>query len=52
MVAKEEGVGKLHWQVLEWNEQAIKFYNKYSPEYDAEWINCSLNKEQMLEFEF
>ncbi len=30
------------WQVLDWNEQAIKFYQKYQPVFDAEWINCSL----------
>ena len=31
------------WQVLDWNEQAIKFYQKYQPVFDAEWINCSLS---------
>jgi hypothetical protein len=31
------------WQVLEWNEPAIRFYKKYKGVvFDSEWINCSL----------
>lgn len=30
------------WQVLEWNESAIKFYKKYNTDFDSEWINCSI----------
>lgn len=30
------------WQVLDWNEPAIKFYKKYNARLDGEWINCSL----------
>ncbi|WP_282636029.1 GNAT family N-acetyltransferase [Sphingobacterium thalpophilum] len=30
------------WQVLEWNEPAIKFYEKYKADFDAEWINVSI----------
>ncbi len=44
-VAREEGAGKLHWQVLDWNEPAIKFYKKYDPSFDPEWINCAITKE-------
>ncbi len=29
------------WQVLEWNEPAIRFYEKYRTVFDAEWVNCS-----------
>ena len=46
-VAKEEGVGKLHWQVLDWNEPAIKFYKKYKPSFDPEWVNCAIGKEEL-----
>ena len=49
-VAKKEGVGKLHWQVLDWNELAIKFYAKYEPSFDAEWINCAISKEKLASF--
>jgi len=38
------------WQVLDWNESAIGFYREvYGAELDAEWINCSISREQMIE---
>src|SRR5689334_5727196 len=40
--AKEKNLHGITWQVLEWNEPAIKFYNKYNPVFDAEWVNCSV----------
>ncbi|WP_262248998.1 GNAT family N-acetyltransferase [Parapedobacter soli] len=30
------------WQVLDWNEPAIRFYEKYGATFDGEWINVSL----------
>jgi GNAT superfamily N-acetyltransferase len=41
--AKEKGFKRIVWQVLEWNEPAIIFYKKYNAEFDAEWINCSID---------
>ena len=35
------------WQVLEWNDPAIKFYKKYDAKLDDEWINCSLERDQI-----
>ena len=41
--AREKNFKALVWQVLEWNEPAIHFYQKYyNPILDKEWINCSL----------
>ena len=40
--AKERKLNGIVWQVLEWNEPAIKFYEKYQTAFDDEWINCSL----------
>jgi ribosomal protein S18 acetylase RimI-like enzyme len=40
--AKEKNLQGITWQVLEWNEPAIKFYSKYNPVFDAEWVNCSI----------
>jgi hypothetical protein len=31
------------WQVLDWNEPAIRFYEKYQADFDAGWINVNLN---------
>ena len=41
--AKERKLNGIVWQVLEWNEQAINFYKKYNANFDAEWVNCSIN---------
>ncbi|MFN1215458.1 GNAT family N-acetyltransferase [Chryseobacterium kwangjuense] len=30
------------FQVLHWNEPAINFYKKYSPKFDNEWLNVSI----------
>jgi GNAT superfamily N-acetyltransferase len=40
--AKEKNLHGITWQVLEWNESAIKFYSKYNPVSDNEWVNCSI----------
>lgn len=40
--AKEKKFSGIMWQVLEWNEPAIRFYEKYKAKFDAEWINVSL----------
>lgn len=48
--AKQENVGKLHWQVLDWNEPAIRFYKKYETVFDPEWINCSISNDKLANF--
>ena len=37
--AKNENCKRISWQVLEWNEPAIKFYEKVSAKFDKEWWN-------------
>ncbi len=49
-VAKEMHVERLEWQVLEWNEPAIKFYEKLNSHFDSEWINCKLTGEQIQKY--
>lgn len=41
-VAKSEGVKRMGWQVLDWNEPAIKFYEKYGADISDEWLNGRL----------
>lgn len=41
--ARNNGFSRLSWQVLEWNEPAIKFYEKYGSTFDSEWVNCSID---------
>jgi GNAT superfamily N-acetyltransferase len=38
------------WQVLDWNEPAIKFYQKYGSKLDGEWINCHLESQQIVDY--
>ena len=45
--AREKKFSGMMWQVLEWNEPAINFYKKYKANFDAEWVNCSINFEKM-----
>ncbi len=40
--AKSKKLNGIVWQVLEWNEPAIKFYKKLNASFDAEWVNCSI----------
>ena len=40
---KEKKFSGMVWQVLGWNEPAIKFYKKLNASFDAEWVNCSIN---------
>ncbi len=40
--AKEKKMNGIVWQVLEWNEPAIRFYKNYNASFETDWINCSL----------
>lgn len=48
--AKEKGFSGMVWQVLDWNEPAINFYNKYGANIEAGWLNASLSREQILNY--
>ena len=40
---KKENYSGMAWQVLDWNEPAINFYNKFEGiAYDKGWVNCRL----------
>jgi GNAT superfamily N-acetyltransferase len=41
-IAKQRGVRRMDWQVLDWNEPAIKFYQKKKAHLDPEWMNGRL----------
>lgn len=48
--ARELGFNGMSWQVLDWNEPAIKFYKKYEAGLEAGWLNASLSTEQILNY--
>jgi len=45
--AKNNNYNGMTWQVLDWNEPAINFYNKYEARLEDEWLNASFSKEQL-----
>ena len=40
--AKAKNFSRITWQVLDWNEPAIRFYKKLKANFDSEWVNCSI----------
>ena len=38
---------QMMWQVLDWNGDAMKFYDTLGTKYDSEWVNCKLNRAQI-----
>lgn len=42
LIAKSKNVKRMDWQVLEWNEPAIRFYQKQHALLDPEWLNGRL----------
>lgn len=45
--AKEDQCRLITWQVLDWNEPAINFYNKINAQIEGGWLNCKLDKKTM-----
>ncbi len=50
--AQQIGAKRLSWQVLEWNDPAIKFYEKLKARLDSEWINCKFTQEDLMNYKF
>lgn len=48
--ARDEKCTQMMWQVLDWNGKAIKFYERYNASFDGQWLNCSLNEDQLANF--
>ena len=45
--AWDEGAMRLEWQVLDWNEPALRFYAKQGASMDDSWINGRLTRLEM-----
>lgn len=48
--ARTTGAQRLKWQVLDWNEPAIGFYEKLGANIEREWLNGNLTAGQLLTF--
>lgn len=49
-VCQEQSINGMCWQVLDWNQPAIKFYKKYNASISREWLNGKLDKTQLVNF--
>lgn len=38
--ARAQGYPRLQWQVLDWNSDAMRFYDAFGAQFDAEWLNA------------
>ena len=38
--ARKAGAGRLDWQVIDWNDPAVKFYKQLGAAVEKEWWNC------------
>ncbi|WP_223652697.1 GNAT family N-acetyltransferase [Hymenobacter psoromatis] len=50
--ARRTGAQRLKWQVLNWNEPAIAFYQKLGATIEAEWLNGALGAEELSAYRF
>jgi GNAT superfamily N-acetyltransferase len=41
--ARERGFKRMTWQVLDWNEPAIRFYKRQGARMDPEWLNAIID---------
>ena len=46
--AEEKAFNGIVWQVLNWNEPAIRFYERYKVRFDEEWLNAALDMPSTL----
>jgi ribosomal protein S18 acetylase RimI-like enzyme len=45
--ALKRGFHHLTWQVLDWNEGAIRFYKRIGADLDPTWVNGRMEREQL-----
>lgn len=48
--AVAEGCGRFEWNVLDWNEPAIQFYQSFGARPQSEWVGYRLTGEALEEF--
>jgi hypothetical protein len=46
-IAKERDYARMDWQVLDWNDSAIAFYEKFEADLTTEWMNGRFTREKL-----
>jgi GNAT superfamily N-acetyltransferase len=49
-IASERNAGRLEWSVLDWNENAIVFYQRFGASVLPEWRICRITEDKLREF--
>lgn len=49
-IAKEENCKRLRWQVLDWNQDAVRLYRRIGGNISNEWLNCDFHQKEILEY--
>ena len=49
-ICRKLEVKQMRWHVLEWNESALRFYQKHGAELDGEWTTGRLNISMKMAF--
>jgi GNAT superfamily N-acetyltransferase len=49
-LAVERGCGRFEWTVLDWNESAIRFYEKMGADVMPDWRICRVTGEALADF--
>src|SRR5208282_2185599 len=49
-LAMKQHCKRLRWQVLDWNKDAISFYEKHGATISNEWLNCDFDEDGIGEF--
>ena len=50
--AYDHHFNRVAWEVIDWNKNAIEFYNKYNAEISNSWLNGKLTKKQIANFKY
>lgn len=48
--AAEHGYNRMRWQVLDWNTDAMRFYQRFDATFDNGWVNVELDKATIQRF--
>lgn len=48
--AKQQGVRRIEWVVLNWNEHAIKFYERSGAKILQDWLTVQMDEEGITKF--
>ena len=51
-MGRKNGINRLMWQVLDWNQSAINFYKKFDATISSSWLDCKLDKNQINNYPF